>query len=177
MRHGTAYRFPMFQVLGMPDEEARRIIKRRMRHVVILPVAQDGGIGIVSGKDDFRKVFSQTAQLSKENKTRETYFFINSSLIILFHYIFLSVHDVDALMQTAQSLGLPYLFANHPAGQVIYIHFFHQVIVIHGGSRDIVAFVRTYVIKAEIIGKPILSVPGNDAASPLIPMTRLPFST
>ena len=55
--------------------------------------------------------------------------------------------------------------AYHPAGQVIYIHFFHQVIVIHGGSRDIVAFVRTYVIKAEIIGKPILSVPGNDAAS------------
>ena len=68
-------------------------------------------------------------------------------------------------MQTAQSLGLPYLSAYHPAGQVIYIHFFHQVIVIHGGSRDIVAFVRTYVIKAEIIGKPILSVPGNDAAS------------
>ena len=57
LRHGTAYRFPMLQVLGMPDEEARRIIKRRMRHVVILPVAQDGGVGIVSGKDDFRKVF------------------------------------------------------------------------------------------------------------------------
>lgn len=69
------------------------------------------------------------------------------------------------LCRPRQSLGLPYLSAYHPAGQVIYIHFFHQVIVIHGGSRDIVAFVRTYVIKAEITANQYCPFPGNDTAS------------
>ncbi len=50
--HGAADGFPVRQVLRVPDEEARRVEERRVRQVVVIAIAQDGGIGIVAAQDD-----------------------------------------------------------------------------------------------------------------------------
>ena len=46
-RHG----FPVHQVRGMPDQQGGEIGKGRVRHVEVVPVAQDGRVGVIARED------------------------------------------------------------------------------------------------------------------------------
>ena len=42
---------PMDQVAAMEDYESRHVVEGAMRHVIVLAVAHDGGVGIVASQD------------------------------------------------------------------------------------------------------------------------------
>ncbi len=52
--HRAADGLPIHQVFRMPDQEARRVEKRRVRHVVVAAVAKDGRVGVVAAKNRAR---------------------------------------------------------------------------------------------------------------------------
>ena len=49
--HGPGDGLPMDKVRGVPDQQGREIGERRMRHVEIVPVPQDGRVGVVARED------------------------------------------------------------------------------------------------------------------------------
>ena len=71
-RQCSADRLPVQQISGMPDKQSGSITKRRMRHVIILPVAQDRRVRIITGKDCLGKLrpYSSPHRNKKHNQQK-----------------------------------------------------------------------------------------------------------
>src|SRR5882724_9053580 len=52
---GRANGSPVHEIAGMPDDDAGIRVERRERHVVVVAILQDGGVGMVAGNNGVEK--------------------------------------------------------------------------------------------------------------------------
>ena len=50
--HNATDGFPVKKVARVPDEESRLAVERRVGHVIVVPILDHSGVGIVSGQQD-----------------------------------------------------------------------------------------------------------------------------